>query len=299
MQLKLTNKSIASDVGFGVLHTIFSDRYVEPLEYIDKHLERLQLKDLFELCNAYRPPPGTSPNYNLVLTHLKKQGFALKNISDKEDIKEKFEKIINSDRGAIETLNEAFDLELLKKSDSCSEYLEQKNRFDEELQLDDSFKKFRPLYLGGKTTFLRIKGDFPDIAEDDFDDLKRSVRKDKFYNELFSEGLKFKEIINYYRYLNEDTEYITMHKTKGGERENVLVVLDEYFWTKYDFGTVFSKQINTEKKRKSGKLVYVACSRAKTNLRCVRLASNEEEVDNLCEYFDTVVPVSSYEAKCN
>ena len=32
---------------------------------------------------------------------------------------------------------------------------------------------------------------------------------------------------------NEETEYITMHKTKGSSIENVIVVMDECFWKEY------------------------------------------------------------------
>ena len=83
-----------------------------------------------------------------------------------------------------------------------------------------------------------------------------------------------------------------MHKTKGGEKENILVVLEEYFWRAYDFKSVFSENEDLEKKKKNQKLVYVACSRAKTNLRCVRVVSNEDEENEITQYFDNCVKIN-------
>lgn len=68
-----------------------------------------------------------------------------------------------------------------------------------------------------------------------------------------------------------------MHKTKGSGIENVSVILDEYFWSEYDFKLIFEKDTKNKKYEKSLKLFYVACSRAKTNLIIIRLVSTEEE----------------------
>lgn len=291
-QLKLTNKSIAYDAGFGKLYGIFSDRYVEPIDYMNRHLTRLQFTDLLELCEAYKPLTG-SPNYNLVLSKLKKQGLSIKSISDKKDVKDKFDKIINSDKGAFQTLNEAFDFELLKKSERHSEYLEQRGRFFDELSTKADFEHFKTLYLDGKNTFNRIKGDLPGLEEDDFKELQRDIKKEAFYQNLFSDDLKFQEIMNYFHYQNEDTQYITMHKTKGSGIDNVLVALDEYFWSEYDFKTVFSEEEDLDKRHKNQRLVYVACSRAKTNLRCVRLVSSEEEEKDITQFFEDNIKVQS------
>lgn len=291
-QLRLTNKSIASDAGFEQLYGIFSDQYAEPLEYMDRHLLRLQFTDLFELCQAYKPlNEETSPNYNLVLSWLKKQGFSIKSIADKQKVKDKFEKIINSEKSAFKTLNDSFTMELLKKSDSHSEYLERKDKLLDELQADTDFGKFKKLFLNGKNTLPRIKDDLPDLEQDDFNELKRDVKREIFYDKLFSDELKFQEIINYFHYRNEDTQYITMHKTKGSGIDNVLVVLEEYFWNEYDFKTVFSEIGSLDKKHKNQKLVYVACSRAKTNLICVRLVSDENEEKEIASLFENSIKV--------
>ncbi|ODB85621.1 hypothetical protein A3194_12360 [Candidatus Thiodiazotropha endoloripes] len=291
VQLKLTNKSIASDVGFEALYLIFSNRYLEAQEYMGRHLRQLQFAELFELCNAYNPPEGNLPNYNYVISQLKHRGFSIKRVSDKQDAKDKFDMILNSNLGAIEALNKAFNLNLIKKSDGYISYLERREGFLESTNANEPYLNFKQLYLNGKNTLTRIKGDLPDLEEEDFKELERDVKKEEFYEGLFSENLKFQEIINYYRYLNEDTQYITMHKTKGGEKENIIVVLDEYYWRDYDFKSVFSDDGDLDKRIKNQKLVYVACSRAKKNLKCIRIVSDENEEAEMKKYFDNTVKV--------
>ena len=79
--------------------------------------------------------------------------------------------------------------------------------------------------------------------------------------------------LNYTRYLNEETEYITMHKTKGTSIPSVIVVMEEYFWNEYDFSLIHSQSIEGKSKKRndSQKSIYVACSRAKNNLICIRV----------------------------
>ena len=79
--------------------------------------------------------------------------------------------------------------------------------------------------------------DIPDLENEKFNDYEKLYKKERFYLELFSEKIKFSEIYKYFDYLNEATEYITMHKTKGSGIKDVLTFLDEYFWNKYNFKT--------------------------------------------------------------
>ena len=130
-----------------------------------------------------------------------------------------------------------------------------------------------------------MKRIIPDLEEDFFDEQERNLKQKMFYEKILSNEFTFSEVINFFRYEDEKTPYITMHKTKGTGIDNVLVVLDEYFWSEYNFQTIFSKDSSEVKKReKNLKLAYVACSRAKVNLRCVRLTTAEEK-DSLLECF--------------
>jgi DNA helicase-2/ATP-dependent DNA helicase PcrA len=45
---------------------------------------------------------------------------------------------------------------------------------------------------------------------------------------LFSDELRFEEVLLFYDYEENDGGFATMHKTKGTGIENVLLVIDEY-----------------------------------------------------------------------
>ncbi|KRF67264.1 hypothetical protein ASG99_16745 [Bacillus sp. Soil768D1] len=273
--LMLTNKSIAGKAGFGALYDVFAARYLDPKEQIDNHLLNLQFLDLFELCNAYE-----LKNFNFILDKLYKSNFSIKRLEDKIKLKESFEKIINSDKSALETLDMAFKLKLIKVADKNSEYSNRKNAFLKELDQIDDYQLFKSIYNSGNKTFAKIKDKMDFLEEDAFKDFENKLKKEAFYVDLFSDKIKFKDIMNYFKYVNEETQYITMHKTKGSGIDNVIVVLDEYFWNQYNFNLIFDSNYKDEKKKlKNQRLAYVACSRAITNLTCVKLISKDEEIE--------------------
>ncbi len=287
-KLMLTNKAIAGKVGFKILYDIFNARYFDVKDEIEKDLTTLQLMDLAELYNAYE-----KQNYNFVLTELKKSDFVLKKAKDKVKIKENFDKIINSDISAIKTLKMAFELGLLKKTESYSTYIDRKDSLLKGLEADDKYQNFKVLFNEGHKTFVKMSKVKNDLINDEFDELSNLFKKEKFYLDFFSDKLKFQEIINYHKYLNEETEYITMHKTKGSGIENVLVVLDEFFWTEYDFKTIFNPdETDITKKNKNQKLFYVACSRAIKNLICVKLINTDEKTEHIKNNFSNIEEVS-------
>ncbi len=271
--LMLTNKSISSKAGFETLYDIFNKRYLDPKEYLNEVLTKLQFLDLFEICNAF-----ISKDYNFILSKLKRNNFAIKSIKDKKEIAKNIQNILDSKLGAIETIKLAFEYNLVKKADKFDEYIHFKDVFLKELPKNDKYIAFKNQYQLGNSTFAKMKKINADIEEEEFDDLKRDVKKEVFYIDFFSDKITFTEIINYYNYLNEETEYITMHKTKGSSIENVTVVLDEYFWNDYNFKSLYDLGEKTDMKEKTEKLFYVACSRTKTNLSCIRVIEEDEEV---------------------
>lgn len=87
----------------------------------------------------------------------------------------------------------------------------------------------------------------------------------------------FQEFINLYEYLEGNTPFSTQHKIKGAEFDNVLVVLDNGGWNKYNFEYLFDETVfntlSTAKKKsfpgilsRTQKIFYVCCTRAKENL---------------------------------
>lgn len=283
-KLMLTNKSISNELNFNVLYQIFNDRYTEVKEEIEKTLERIQLIELYELSSAYK-----NKNYNFVLAKLKKCGFELKSVRDKVRIKRLFDALLNSVQSINRILEFAFNNKLISKSDSYKQYIHNKNTFLEDLKSNERFKQLDSLYIAGGNTSVRMTEKDPTVSEEEFIEFDKNRKKKNFYNELFSEKLKFSEVLNYYNYIDENiiSDYITMHKTKGSGIENVMVVMDEYFWSKYNFKSIYDTfELDEEKKLKNQKLFYVACSRTIKNLICVRIVSDEGEERQLLNYFE-------------
>jgi len=81
--------------------------------------------------------------------------------------------------------------------------------------------------------------------------------------------LQFNEILSLYNYLEGRTPFSTQHKTKGAEYDNVFVLMDNGRWNDYNFehllaGTPKGKSENP--KKRTNKLFYVCCTRAKEQL---------------------------------
>ena len=283
-KLMLTNKSISKELGFENLYQIFANRYSEPKEYLDEVLIKLQFRELYELHRAYN-----NREYNFVLSQLKKNGLSIQYLSEKEKVKEKIKKITDITLSIIEVIENSFKNKLLKKNDEFIQYIERKEKFIKSLLEDEEYQKFKVEYHENNT-YNKMKKALIEIEEGKFKELERKIKKEIFYQEFFSKKVNFNEIINYFNYLDEKTEYITMHKTKGSSIENVLVVLDEYFWSKYSFKSLFDPDDN-EKKLKNQKLFYVACSRAKKNLYCLRVVKNEDEKKELLAFFPDACPI--------
>lgn len=141
--------------------------------------------------------------------------------------------------------------------------------------------------MDGNNTFNKIK-DMIDISSQDiFDDWEAIYKKERFINELLSADLKFVEALNYSKYLAEETEYITMHKTKGSSIQNVIVVMEEFFWNEYNFSSLYLPESDENANRiiNSKKLIYVACSRAMSRLVSVKMLTSDE-----VEYFKKTFP---------
>lgn len=280
--LMLTNNSIAKELGFQNLYKIFNDRFIEVKDEIEKELATLQLIDLLELCDFY-----LKKKYAQIYYSLKKTDFSLKSVQDKKRIKELFDKITSSEISVNQALSLAFKERILIKSESYQFYIDRMNSFKKDLDLNLEFKSFKESYNSGLNTVKKLN-DITALAltKEKFNELEKLVKQEKYYIALFAEELKFIELINYYKYIQDETQYITMHKTKGSGIENVLIVLDEYFWNDYNFRSIYdNKKPNQNTRLKSQKLFYVSCSRAIKNLKIVRLIEDENEKVSLEQYF--------------
>lgn len=98
------------------------------------------------------------------------------------------------------------------------------------------------------------------------DKLKSFIERNEYaFNRI--KIIKYSEFINLYNYLEGFTPFSTQHKTKGNEFENVLVVLDNGNWNKYNFEYLFNNRTDKASVlERTQKIFYVCCTRAKENL---------------------------------
>lgn len=95
--------------------------------------------------------------------------------------------------------------------------------------------------------------------------LERFVKEKEYvFNRI--KQVKFSEFQKLYNYLEGYTPFSTQHKVKGNEFNNVLVILDNGGWNKYNFEKLFIGGASETVKNRTQKIFYVCCTRAKENL---------------------------------
>lgn len=276
--LLLTNKSISKELGFENLYNIFNERYSDVKDEIEKELAKIQILDIVELIRLYH-----NKSYNELLLKFKKNGFYIKSIDDKNKLIASLNSLIELNLSLKETVDFCISNSLIKKTERASNYELNSRNFLQEFNSNVIFTQLEGYYEKGFNTVNRVNAEYKlDYDQQEFDDFLDNLKKKRFYKNLFSKDLKFNEVLHYFNYLNEEANYITMHKTKGSGIENVLVVLDEYFWSKYQFKSVYKKE---QRSLFNQKLFYVSCSRAIKNLSILRFVENEDEETDLVNYF--------------
>lgn len=272
--LMLTNKAIAEKNHFQNLYKVFDDRYYDVGDHMEKYLSSIQVLEFCDICNAY-----LRSDYNSLIKSIRSNGYVIRSLSDKKIINDIMESIVTNDNLSMwKAIELASEKKLIKLSDSCINKIERERASVEQYSNDEFYQKFRKLYLDGNKTFNKIKDMIDISSEDIFDDWESIYKKERFINELLSPNLKFIEALNYSKYLAEETEYITMHKTKGSSIQNVIVVMDEFFWNEYKFSSLYfpESDTNADRVNNSKKLIYVACSRAVSGLVCVKVLTADE-----------------------
>ena len=89
--------------------------------------------------------------------------------------------------------------------------------------------------------------------------------------------------------LFRSTPYSTKHGVKGDEYDNVLVVIDDYSWNQYKFNDVFANnRTNIGRFDRTLNLLYVCCSRAKSNLVILSLSDMDNKaIGTINNWFGT------------
>lgn len=151
------------------------------------------------------------------------------------------------------------------------------------------------LSIGGKSlaeyTYLFLIGYFVFSNESQLcvkDDIVNDFINSNYYLYNRVSKLKYVEFINLYNYLEGFAPFATQHKIKGEQYKNVLVILDNGKWNKYNFEYLFNpnhSKCNQNVLKRTQKLFYVCCTRAMENL-CVYCSNpTVEMVDTSKKWF--------------
>ena len=138
------------------------------------------------------------------------------------------------------------------------------------------------------------------------DKINRFIASSEYIYDRIRE-VSYQEFIKLYDYLEGLTPFSTQHKTKGTEYENVLVLLDNGNWPKYNFEYLFDS-INQKKILEDGKsrtrsklqsfpsilertqkLFYVCCTRSKENLAVYFQNPSPQVIESATNWFGEVI----------
>lgn len=111
------------------------------------------------------------------------------------------------------------------------------------------------------------------------------TKNEYLYNRV--KDVKFGEFQKLYEYLEGQTPFSTQHKTKGTEFNNVLVILDNGGWNKYNFGNLFLESGSPSVLDRTQKIFYVCCTRAKENLAVFFHNPDAQVIVKAKEWFGT------------
>ena len=125
------------------------------------------------------------------------------------------------------------------------------------------------------------------LIDDKLEDFK--VKMDYLYDRV--KEVQYNEFQKLYDYLEGKTPFSTQHKTKGTEFNNVLVILDNGGWNKYNFENMFLNAGTESVLERTQKIFYVCCTRAKEKLAVFYHNPNPKVVAKATEWFgiDNVV----------
>lgn len=119
------------------------------------------------------------------------------------------------------------------------------------------------------------------LKDDKLEDFK--VKKEYLYNRV--KKVRYSEFQKLYDYLEGKTPFSTQHKTKGTEFDNVLVILDNGGWNKYNFEKMFLNSGTESILERTQKIFYVCCTRAKENLAVFYHNPSSKVVAKATEWF--------------
>ena len=290
-ELNLTHNLISGKAGFGTLMEIYDrDRIVELKGKINKEIkdknldlqEDLTFGQVIDIVNITVNPSTVmgrflSENSELYQTARNYPFLIFKKIYlDKDQLlDDKKQDIDDENKKGSKRDNLVKHLFKIQKNI----FLYQNKQFNEFLRATDY--RFKLKSIADKKRLKDCIDDLVNVGEKTIeeiiiqanesgiciidDKLKRfQEEKEYVYNRVKS--VKFNEFQNLYNYLEGMTPFSTQHKTKGDEFNNVLVILDNGRWNDYNFGYLFLNSGTESVLKRTQKIFYVCCTRARENL---------------------------------
>ncbi|KTB94642.1 DNA/RNA helicase [Pseudomonas syringae ICMP 11293] len=118
------------------------------------------------------------------------------------------------------------------------------------------------------------------------DDRLQSFIESKRYIYNQVAALPFSQFQKLFEYLEGFTPFSTQHKTKGREFPDVLVVLNNGRWNSYNFDYLFTDRMDKESVvNRTRKILYVCCTRAKSNLALFYHSPSDAVVEKAKDWF--------------
>lgn len=120
-----------------------------------------------------------------------------------------------------------------------------------------------------------------------------AARKKYIYDQVAS--ISYSEFQNLFEYIEGYTPFSTQHRTKGREYNCVLVLLDNGNWNSYNFDYFFSGQGKDTVIDRTGKIIYVCCTRARENLALFYFSPSTEVLKVAMDWFgkDNVIDLDA------
>lgn len=285
-ELDLTHNLIASRAGFGKLMDIYDK---DPILQLKKELikeigestidENATFEEvvnlypkIYEKVKKIKNDNEKNILYSMVkdkpFTKMKKMYFSKDSLVD--DKKLSSEEVERKSRKRDDLINQLFKIQVLILLYDNKKYNEFIRKIDYPIISVKDKKSINEKINKLKETQNSTIEEMIDLA----DELNICKKDDKFNffidnNEYLYERVKklpYSEFENLFNYIEGFTPFSTQHKVKGAEFDNVLVTLDNGKWNQYNFEYLFTESGNENVLKRTQKIFYVCCTRAREKL---------------------------------
>ncbi|SUX45845.1 UvrD-helicase domain-containing protein [Chryseobacterium indoltheticum] len=170
---------------------------------------------------------------------------------------------------------------VMKRNGICITTIEDKRKFKSNIE---------NLLTNQNTTIGEVinKADELEIVKKD-DKINEFINSSEYIYDRIKE-VSYQEFIKLYNYLEGLTPFSTQHKTKGNEFDNVLVILDNGNWVKYNFNYLFTNRTDKASVlERTQKLFYVCCTRSKENLAVFFQNPSPQVIETAKNWFEEII----------